>query len=547
MAFFSTSGISRKSAEHRWYVVAGWIVALVVAFISTSLWLDDALTIDFESFSDQDSVVGLQLLEERMAYPDPERETVVIDSTSMTVDSVEYETLVNSVVTDLREFDELIDPESVVNYYEVVESDDPAAVEAAQGLISEDGSALIIPVTLVGELDEVTDFYEEYQDLLASHATDSTQVLSVGSMSLNETFSEISEEDLRSGEAIGILAALIILFFVFRAVVAPFIPLILAIFAIAIAIGMAAFVGSFRDLSFFITNMITLIGLAVGIDYSLFVVDRYREERRHGRSKLDAIQEAGGTASKAVLFSGLTVVFALLGLFIMPNSIFRSLGLGAILAVVVAVVAVLTLIPALLSILGDRIDWPFKRDYDDPAHISEQLKQDQETIHKGFWGRITKVVMGHPWPFVIGASALLIALAIPYFDMKKGFEGIQSMPDSDIKTAFLILDAEFAAGRLSPADIVVDGQNTPEVNDAIARLGESMTPELGFADFGETTWSPMTISLMCFRISRTIQIPKALMQRWIRCAMISFRRHSKGLTPWFTSPVTLQSTRTSSI
>ena len=403
MAFFSTSGISRKSAEHRWYVVAGWIVALVVALVSTSLWLDDALTIDFESFSDQDSVVGLQLLEERMAYPDPERETVVIDSTSMTVDSAEYETLVNSIVTDLREFDELIDPESVVNYYEVVESDDPETAEAAQGLVSEDGSALIIPVTLVGELDEVTDFYEEYQDLLAEHSTDSTQVLSVGSMSLNETFSEISEEDLRSGELLGVIAAFIILLFVFRALVASFLPLILAVFAILIAIGMAAFVGSFRDLSFFITNMITLIGLAVGIDYSLFVVDRYREERRHGRSKLDAIQEAGGTASKAVLFSGLTVVFALLGLFIMPNSIFRSLGLGAILAVVVAVVAVLTLIPALLSILGDKIDWPFKRKYDDPTHIAAQLKHDQETIHKGFWGRITKVVMGHPWPFVIGA------------------------------------------------------------------------------------------------------------------------------------------------
>ena len=93
--------------------------------------------------------------------------------------------------------------------------------------------------------------------------------------------------------------------------------------------------------------MITLIGLAVGIDYSLFVIERYREERKTGRDKLDAITEAGGTASKAVLFSGLTVVFALLGLFLVPNSIFYSLGLGAVLVVIVAVCAVLTLIPAI--------------------------------------------------------------------------------------------------------------------------------------------------------------------------------------------------------
>ncbi|MGD9711452.1 MAG: efflux RND transporter permease subunit, partial [Thermomicrobiales bacterium] len=458
MARFSTSGISRRSAEHRWIVIAVWIVAIVVAGISTTMFLDDALTIDFESTSDQDSVVGLQLLEDRMAYPDPERETIVVSSSALTVSDPAFEELVNSLVADLREFDELVDPESVVNYYDVVASGDADGAET--GLVSEDGTALIIPITLVGSLDETTDHYEEYRELLATHSTGETDVLSVGSMTLNETFSEISEEDLRKGEGIGILVALVILILVFRALVAPFVPIILAVVAIAIAIGMAAFVGNFRDLSFFITNMITLIGLAVGIDYSLFVIDRYREERRHGRSKLDAIEEAGGTASKAVLFSGMTVVFALLGLFIMPNSIFRSLGLGAILAVVVAVTAVLTLIPALISIIGDKLDWPFKHHYDDPERIAAERARDRETIHHGFWGRITRVVMAHPWPFVIGAAAFLIALSIPYFDMNKGFETINTLPESDVKSAFLILDEKFAAGRLSPADIVVDAENT---------------------------------------------------------------------------------------
>jgi len=157
---------------------------------------------------------------------------------------------------------------------------------------------------------------------------------------------------------------LIILVVVFGALVAAGVPIVLALFSIAVAFGLTALIGRFWDLSFFITNMITMIGLAVGIDYALFIVERYREERRRGRPKLEAIEMAGGTASKAVLFSGMTVVFALLGLFLIPTSIFRSLGLGAILVVIVAVAAMLTLIPALLALLGDRIDWPRRRRYD---------------------------------------------------------------------------------------------------------------------------------------------------------------------------------------
>src|SRR5690606_16976350 len=112
-----------------------------------------------------------------------------------------------------------------------------------------------------------------------------------------------------------------------------------------------------------ITNMITMIGLAVGIDYALFVIERYREERRRGRERMDAIMTTGGTASKAVAFSGGTVVLALIGMFILPITLFRALAAGAIIVVLLSVLATLTLVPALLGLLGDRIDWPRKRNY----------------------------------------------------------------------------------------------------------------------------------------------------------------------------------------
>ena len=127
------------------------------------------------------------------------------------------------------------------------------------------------------------------------------------------------------------------------------------------SIGAIIGIGAIVPQSFFIVNIVMMIGLAVGIDYALFIIERYREERRQGLDKHEAIVMTGRTASRAVLFSGGTVMLALLGLFIVPITTFRSLGLGAVLVVLFAVLAMLTLVPALISLLGDRLDWPVLR------------------------------------------------------------------------------------------------------------------------------------------------------------------------------------------
>src|SRR5690606_26128192 len=176
-------------------------------------------------------------------------------------------------------------------------------------------------------------------------------------------------------------AALVILVIVFGALVAAGLPILLAIISIAISMGITAMLSQMWSFSFFITNMITMIGLAVGIDYTLFIVERYREERRHGRDRHGAIVMAGGTASKAVAFSGGTVVLALMGMFILPVSIFRAIAIGSTIVVLVSIAATLTLVPALLGLLGDRIDWPRRREYatrlvDDP--------HDLATVYQGF-------------------------------------------------------------------------------------------------------------------------------------------------------------------
>ncbi len=486
----STARISAGSARHPWRTIGIWLALLVASVVFAAVFLADALTTDVELLDNPESVQGENLLAERMGYETPLTETIVVSSDSLTVDDPEFKQVVDKVFAQLGAQTELVDqdPARTVNYYVVIEASDPAIAEQAAELVSEDRSTLLIPVTLIGEADDVQELADLYVDALHEQATDAVTVNSVGDMTTNETFNTIAEEDLQRAELVGLPIALIVLIVVFGALVAALIPVGMALAGVAIATGLAALIGTRFELSFFITNMITVIGLAVGIDYALFVIERYREERRHGRSKLEAIEVTGGTATKAVVFSGLTVVFALIGLFLMPNSIFRSLGLGAILVVMVSVAAILTLIPALLSLLGDRIDWPRGRDYDAMDHVQAIHAEEAEQQH-GFWGRAAHLVMAHPWPALVMGAGILIALTIPFFSMNTGFAGVESLPESDVKDAFVLLEDKFTVGRLAPVDFVIDAPKNAESEAATNALAEQIASEPGVSEVGPVAWN----------------------------------------------------------
>jgi putative drug exporter of the RND superfamily len=488
MSLFSTAGVSRASGKHPLRVIGAWILILVLAGVISSQWLGDVLTTEINFVDEPESVQGVNLIADRMGLEDPISETVIVHSDTLTVDDEAFAATVNQVVANLRGLPELVDLDSgvLVNYYEIREI--PEAQAGAEQLVSGDRSTLLVPVAFIGSLDEVDRQFDAYHDAITVSATEAVEVLSVGDLTINHEFNHIAEEDLVRAEMIGIPIALIILIVVFGALVAAIVPIGLALISIAVALGLVTIAGQFGSLSFFITNMVTLIGLAVGIDYALFIVERYREERRRGRSKLDAIEVTGGTASKAVLFSGLTVVFALVGLFLVPTSIFRSLGLGAILVVLVAVAAMLTLVPALLSLLGDRIDWPRRRNYNVTV-VRSQAEHDREMIHNGFWGRLTKLVMARPWPAVIIGGGLLVALSLPYFSLNTGFAGVETLPESEARDAFMLLDEQFAAGRLAPVDVVIDASRSPEVDSAIVALSEAMAAEADFAVVEPPVWN----------------------------------------------------------
>jgi putative drug exporter of the RND superfamily len=455
----STESLARSGGRHPWRTLAVWVVALFAAGVLSSLFLGDALTTDTDFTNDPEAKRAAGLLEERLRGTDEDMEFVVVTA-ERAVTEPEYRTYVE----DLQATIAALGP-GVVHHV--------GSYLTNEGPVSETGRSTLLPVSLAGG-DHTT--VGEHAELLVDtvkgvEAPQGFEALVAGPGTLENDFIRLAEEGLQQGESVGLAVALVVLVFVFGAVVAGLIPIILAVMAIAIALGAAAVFGLVFDLPFFIANIITMIGLAVGIDYSLFTVSRYREERVGGRDKLDAITHAGATASRAVFFSGLTVMVALTGMLLLPNTIYRSIGLGAILVVIIAVAASLTLLPAVLALMGDKID-----------ALRIRGRRSGAPKRKGrVWDRITGAVMRRPVVSLTLAAGVLVLAALPYFSINEGFSGVSTLPDEAAsKQAFLILDREFSGGLGSPVEIVVDGDITPSVTSSIEHMRATLAADPSF-------------------------------------------------------------------
>ena len=224
--------------------------------------------------------------------------------------------------------------------------------------------------------------------------------------------------------------------------------MLLAIVSIVFALALVAVVGQVWEVSFFIVNMLTGMGLALGVDYALFVVSRFREERKRGTEKVGAIEATGRTASRAVLFSGTAFVIALSGMLLVPDTILRSLALGAVLVGLTTVAAATTLLPAVLSLLGDRVD-----------ALRLPFLGRSATGEGRFWGGVVDRVQRRPWISLIASTALLVALALPALDLRTGSAGVRTIPDGyPSKDGFNALESEFGVGTVDSAQVVAGGR-----------------------------------------------------------------------------------------
>ena len=284
-----------------------------------------------------------------------------------------------------------------------------------------------------------------------------------GGAIVDRDFQEVSQSDLRRGEVFGVLAALVILVLVFGALVSALLPLVLAGVSIVVSLGIVALLAQAATLSIFVVNIVAGMGLALGIDYALFVVSRLREERAAGHGPAEAIAVAGATAARAVAFSGVAVAVALSSMLFPPDSVLRSLGAGASIVAVVSVLGALTLLPALLGLLGDRIEagrLPFG------GGTGEREGR--------FWSRVAGIVMRRPLVALVLSAGLLLVCALPVLGLETGSSGVSTLPDrTPAKQGFELLDDTFSIGRESPALVTVDG-SAPE---ATARLIRASRPE----------------------------------------------------------------------
>ena len=344
-------------------------------------------------------------------------------------------------------------------------------------MISANGRTAIIPIVMAGDVVEAGKNIDKVHSIVnAADGRGGFQTLITGTASINSDFSHQATADLRKGESIGLPIAIIILLIVFGTLVAASLPIVLALLAITLAIALTAILAHLFSVSIFAVNMITLIGLAVGIDYSLFIVSRFREELAHGRTTIDSVAVAGGTAARAVFFSGMTVVLALCALLVVPTNIFVSLGAGAILVVAMAVLAALTLLPAMLGLLGARVN-RLRLPY-----IGRRLMGGRAAGKPSVLARAARGAMRRPvLALGLGVAVLLLA-ASPPFGMKTGVSGVNTLPSSfESKRAFDVVASQFSAGLVSPAQIVIDGPaSSPRVQAAVQRLRTTLAADKTF-------------------------------------------------------------------
>jgi RND superfamily putative drug exporter len=283
-----------------------------------------------------------------------------------------------------------------------------------------------------------------------------------------------SEPEPSGAEAVGVVVALVVLVVAFGTVVAALVPVVLALVAVAVGLTAVTLLTSALDVSSSAPIIAAMVGLGVGIDYALFIVSRYRENRAAGQENRVALSSAMGTSGTAVLFAGVTVVFAMAALVLTGMGVLASIGLATALVVLFAVATALTLLPALLTLLGDRID----------AGRVLGRRRAARPVEATAWWRLAHRISARPWPYLVASCVLLLALAAPTLSMQTGFPDSGDEPVSTThRQAHDLLAEGFGPGFNAPLLVVADLVGAEP--DVVPALVERLEADPGIAQVGE--------------------------------------------------------------
>ncbi len=441
--------MGRWSATHRKTAIFGWLAFVFVAIALGSV-------IGTKSLDPADAEAGesgraLQIVD-RGGFADQVDEAVFVESESLSASSPAFQAVVDDVVARLSAADGVSAIRSPL--------DDPT-------LVSPDGSAVLVQYELsdtgVGAVDRIDPILESVAEAEAAHP--GFTVAGFGSASGEKSVDETIADDFQRAEFTAVPLTLGILLLVFGAAVAAGIPLLLGLSSVAAALGLLAIPSQLVPMDEASASIILLIGLAVGVDYSLFYLKREREERAAGKGPAAALEAAAATSGRAVLISGLTVIIALAGLFFGGTAIWTSIAIGTIMVVAIAVAGSLTVLPALLSWLGDRVEKgkiPF-------VHRLSRKDGDSRA-----WGWILDRVLRRPLVSAVASAGVLVLLALPALGLHTAFPGISSLPrDIPIMQTYDRIQAAFPGGPL-PAVVAVEANDvtSPQFEAALADFRE---------------------------------------------------------------------------
>jgi uncharacterized membrane protein YdfJ with MMPL/SSD domain len=441
--------MGRWSAGHWKTAVFGWL-----AFVIASVYIGGAVGTKYLDESDAavgESARATKIIE--AGFPeveDEQSEIVLVQSKTHTTNDPEFKAAIAELAKTVDGFPQASEIESPLT-------------QGHADLVSTDGHSALVQYRPAGTYEEASLYIDKIEDAVNETAAglDGFQVSQLGSVTTTKATDAAFNSMLAKAGMIAIPLTLVILLFVFGSAVAALLPLLLAITAVVATTALIALPSQLVPVNESIGEVILLIGLAVGIDYSLFYLRREREERAAGRSEHAALEAAAATSGRAVLISGVTVMVAMAGLLLSGDKGFVSFSIGTMMVVLVAMIGSLTVLPALLGKLGDRVEKgriPF---------LHRLRSKDGESR---FWAAILNRVLRRPVVSAVAATAVLVALTVPAFSMNTTTTGVDDISIAEIEPLKRYDDA-FPGGN-SPAEVAISADDVrgEPVQQAISEL-----------------------------------------------------------------------------
>jgi uncharacterized membrane protein YdfJ with MMPL/SSD domain len=449
------SRAARWSAGHRKTAIFGWLAFVVIAFVLAGA-VGGQKTIADEDYGNGSSKVADKAIAAANFRDSAEEQVLVQGKGSLKASSAEFKAAVNDTVARIER----------VKGVDKVES--PYA-EGNEGQLSKDGRSALITFEIPGD-DNITE--DRVDTTLAAtaaaqKANPNVFVGQFGDASADKAISKAFEDDFKKAEVLSLPITLLILIVAFGSLVAAGIPLLLGLTAVAAAIGLLAPISQLFPMDESVGSVVLLVGLAVGVDYAMFYLRRRMEERDAGRSPEQALEFAAATSGQAVLISGLTVMIAMAGMFFAGSIVFQSFAIGTILVVGIAVLGSLTVLPAVLSKLGDKVE-------KGRVPIIGRMRHRNHGESR-VWGWILDRVLARPVISLVVSGAILIALALPAINMHTANPGTSGLPrDLTVMKVYDRIQAAFPGGPI-PLLVAVqaDDVTKPDVQAGIDAMSKA--------------------------------------------------------------------------